>query len=88
MWKQVCAIRSYGGSGQGTDSIIEKIFADSDKFNACLQSDYGLSAVVRGQVTECLSFLHGGVPIMCDILFLEANEIPPACEDEEAIPVR
>jgi hypothetical protein len=28
-------------------SIIESIFADSDKFNACLQSDYGLNKYIR-----------------------------------------
>lgn len=65
-------------------SIIESIFADSDKFNACLQSDYGLNQHIREQLTQCLEASRGGsVPIMCDILFLETNGEGRNSEDED-----
>ena len=61
-------------------SLVDNIFSDSEKFNGCLQSDYGLSKHVRDQVTSLFS--QGGAPVMCDILFLEATDSHSAGEDE------
>jgi len=81
VWKHVTQNRGTQiGRIHGEETcIVDSIFANSDQFNSCLQSDGGLSSIVRNAVN--LALQQEGVPVMCDLVFIEGNE--PSEQDEE-----